>query len=634
MRRYIAAVILLLALCEIAVAWTDSNWHIRRHHGWTKRVLSDRNSSVRVWLGTALNQTRIQQEIEAISDPCSSRYGEYLDADQTQELLSGADSSTNGVEQWLAKRQIEWKKPVAGMYAVEMPVSDASRHFNTTYHEYEHEDGHRVLFARAHQVPDELLGQATVFGPRLHRADRREKIVSDMSAHQRRSDTQDDALHDLCAAPVQPDCLRRIYGTATYQVQQPDANRVGVAGFLNQVPDWDDVQAYAQKYRPDATNISYTVEFSSAQSNQTFQQAKKHAENEAGLDVEMVVTQAYPIPVTFYSTAGHADHLNDTDDRFASDNEPFLDLFQYLLALPEDQLPSVLSISYSDPEESVPEAYAQRVCMYAGLLGIRGVTLLVGSGDTGVSWQDASECSGGKYQPWFPSTCPYFTSVGGTASPPDEVVANYSNAKYTSGSGFSNYFAQPTWQKSVVDAYVRNSVRSDYYAYFNASGRAYPDVAAQSAMVAVQLHNKIKPMSGTSAAAPIFASVIALLNDVRVSANQPRLGFFNPLLYSSLSSVSDAFYDIQQGSSSGCGTEGFPAAQGWDLASGFGTPNFTSLQQAVLNSSAACKSKPTSSSVSDIWPLSNSQSGASAAAEAEADINREAEDADADADNL
>ncbi|WFD01320.1 hypothetical protein MYAM1_004082 [Malassezia yamatoensis] len=617
------------------MAWTDSDWHIHRHRGWTKRALSNGNSPVRVWLGTALNQTRIQEEIEAISDPCSSRYGEYLDANQTQELLSGTDSSTNDVERWLAKRRIEWKQPVAGMYAVDMPVKDASRHFNTTYHEYQHhENGHRVLYARSHQVPDELLGQVTVFGSRLHRVDRREKMISYDSAHQRRSNTQDDTLHDLCAEPVHPDCMRRMYGTATYQVQRPNANRIGVAGFLNQAPDWNDVQAYAKQYRPDATNVSYTMEFSSMHSNHTFEQAKKHSENEAGLDVEMVVTQAYPIPVTFYSTAGRADHLTDTNDRFASDNEPFLDLFQYLLALPEDQLPSVLSVSYSDPEESVPEAYAQRVCMYAGLLGIRGVTLLVGSGDTGVSWQSASECSAKKYQPWFPSTCPYFTSVGGTATPPNEVVANFSNAKYTSGSGFSNYFVQPTWQREVVDAYVQKSVRSDYRGYFNASGRAYPDVAAQSAMVAVQLHNSSKSMSGTSAAVPIFASVVALLNDVRVTANQPRLGFLNPLLYTSLSSVSDAFYDIQQGSSSGCGTDGFPAAQGWDVASGFGTPKFTSLQHAILHPRAACESNYTSSSVSNIWPLGNPETDADTAAEAEANVNREAEDADADADNL
>jgi tripeptidyl-peptidase I len=60
---------------------------------------------------------------------------------------------------------------------------------------------------------------------------------------------------------------------------------------------------------------------------------------------------------------------------------------------------------------------------------------------------------------------------------------------------------------------------------------------------------QLVPSGGTSAASPIVASLIALLNDARLQAGQPTLGFLNPLLYFYLYK---GFTDITAGSSNGC----------------------------------------------------------------------------------
>jgi tripeptidyl-peptidase I len=61
-------------------------------------------------------------------------------------------------------------------------------------------------------------------------------------------------------------------------------------------------------------------------------------------------------------------------------------------------------------------------------------------------------------------------------------------------------------------------------------------------------------LGGTSASAPTFAGLVALLNDARISAGRPPLGFLNPLIYQ----VGDkAFNDITAGNAPGCGTPGF-----------------------------------------------------------------------------
>jgi len=60
---------------------------------------------------------------------------------------------------------------------------------------------------------------------------------------------------------------------------------------------------------------------------------------------------------------------------------------------------------------------------------------------------------------------------------------------------------------------------------------------------------------------PTFASVVALLNDYRLSKGQTTLGFLNPLIYKKLCG-SKGLYDITVGSNKGCSASGFPAKAG------------------------------------------------------------------------
>lgn len=70
-------------------------------------------------------------------------------------------------------------------------------------------------------------------------------------------------------------------------------------------------------------------------------------------------------------------------------------------------------------------------------------------------------------------------------------------------------------------------------------------------------------VGGTSAAAPTFASIITLLNDVRLWRGGRPLGFLNPWLYT-VGRL--GLNDITIGSSAGCNTTGFPARRGWDAS--------------------------------------------------------------------
>lgn len=96
-------------------------------------------------------------------------------------------------------------------------------------------------------------------------------------------------------------------------------------------------------------------------------------------------------------------------------------------------------------------------------------------------------------------------------------------------------------------------------------------------------------VAGTSGASPVFAGIVALLNDARLRANKTSLGFLNPWLYSS---GYKSLNDITSGEAVGCqgDVEGagvipwasWNATTGWDPATGLGTPNFAKLKEAVL----------------------------------------------------
>jgi hypothetical protein len=83
-------------------------------------------------------------------------------------------------------------------------------------------------------------------------------------------------------------------------------------------------------------------------------------------------------------------------------------------------------------------------------------------------------------------------------------------------------------------------------------------------------NSSIIHVDGTSASTPTAASIFALANDARIAKGKKRLGFLNPTLYSS--KISSTFTDIIIGNAAGCGVVGFQATDGWDAATGLGTP--------------------------------------------------------------
>ena len=139
-----------------------------------------------------------------------------------------------------------------------------------------------------------------------------------------------------------------------------------------------------------------------------------------------------------------------------------------------------------------------------------------------------------------------------------------------SGGGFSAFFVpMPDFQQAAgIDAsdWIPDGIRSG-------SGRAIPDVAAKANLdqaCSCICGDMDVPMGGTSAAAPLWGAVAALLNE----GLNARVGSLNALLYDG--SLNAGLRDIVTGNS---GT--FHACKGWDACTGWGSPKVEALLQVL-----------------------------------------------------
>jgi len=285
--------------------------------------------------------------------------------------------------------------------------------------------------------------------------------------------------------------------------------------------------------------------------------------------------------------------------------------------------PFINSVSYAGNEDQSPLAYRDRVDQNFQLLGTRGVSVIVASGDAGATDVGHGFDACTPFQPQYPSTSPYVTSVSATYfSPSSEAICsvNYYGKKvhcselqmgevavaanngmdWTTGGGFSNSVPRPSYQNEAVTAYLENNPSLlPPGNMFNPANRGYPDVSATGHNLLLILNGVMDIGDGTSAATPIFSAILSMLNDWLLSNNEPPIGFANPLLYDLAANYPQAFYDVTIGDNKcgdvlhppyiACCPYGYVSSNGWDPVTGLGTPRYSALLAALQNYVAQSK---------------------------------------------
>jgi kumamolisin len=235
--------------------------------------------------------------------------------------------------------------------------------------------------------------------------------------------------------------------------------------------------------------------------------------------------------------------------------------------------PGIISISWGGPESKATEQFMQRFDAALQSAARLGITVCVASGDNASADFEGNDpdWDGGAHVD-FPASSPFALACGGTeligrnGLAQNEIVW-HSGPNEGTGGGVSRFFPLPDYQKNASIPFVRNPR--------GRVGRGVPDVSGNAASESgyrilcdgqafPDPNHKppIPPIGGTSAVAPLWAGLTALLNQKLGW----QLGFINPLLYELAGS--GAFQDIMQGNNGD-----YKAVPGWDPCTGLGSPN-------------------------------------------------------------
>jgi tripeptidyl-peptidase-1 len=531
-----------------------------------------------------------EQHVLDISTPSHPQYGLHFDShDEMKRMILPTQETVDSVISWLTAAGITDVEIDGDWATFKTTVGVANKILDTKFAWYISDEAKPRLALRTleYTVPDEVAEHINLIQPTTRFAAIRANHATDHEIVGLQLASVANGTVN-CDATITPQCLKTIY-KIDYKADANSGSKVAFASYLEEYARYSDLALFEQNILPEAVGQNFSVTLFNSGLNA---QNSSDDSGEANLDLQYIVGTSSPLPVTEFSTGGRGPWVPDLDqpDLADSGNEPYLEFLQGVLKLSQAELPQVISTSYGENEQSVPKSYALSVCNLFAQLGSRGVSVIFSSGDsgTGSACQSNDGKNTTKFQPQFPAACPFVTSVGST---------RYLNetATFFSSGGFSDYWKRPSYQDDAIKAYFHHIGEANK-PYFNRHGRGFPDVAAQGFGFRVYDKGSLKGYQGTSASAPAFAGIVALLNDARLRAKKPTLGFLNPLLYS----APQAFNDVTLGGSTGCdgharfhgkpnGSPVIPyaswnATKGWDAVTGLGTPNFPSLLKAALPS--------------------------------------------------
>lgn len=506
------------------------------------------------------NVAELEDRLMKVSDPDSPLYGKHMSLEEVSRLVRPSEATRKVVYGWLQSHGIRDCHTVTTQDFLQCTVSveQAERLLSgSRFHRYI-SDNYSVLRSSApYSVPDEVHLHLDFVGG-LHRFPPRVQELTRASPHSKRSEA---GLH----LGVTPSILRQRYNLSASDVGAATNNSQAVAQFLEQYYHPADLTEFMSLFGGSFMHHSAVERVVGTQGG-------GKAGLEASLDVEYIMSTGANISTWVFSNAGRHES-----------QEPFL---QWMLLLSNmTALPWVHTISYGDDEDSLSTAYMTRINTEFMKAGVRGISLLFASGDSGAGCRHMGKENA--FRPSFPASSPYVTTVGGTSfKNPFKLTEEVTD--YISGGGFSNVFNMPDYQASAVDAYLKTVASSlPPQSYYSPSGRAYPDISALSDNYWVVTNRVPIPwVSGTSASTPVVGGMLSLINDQRLLNGLSVLGFLNPRLYKLQGA---GLFDVTEGCHLSCLDEqvqgkGFCAARSWDPVTGWGTPNYPELLPVLLDS--------------------------------------------------
>ena len=592
------------------------------------------------------NVDRAEEFLMEVSHPDSAKYGQHWSAKDIAETFAPRPETVDVVTAWLEAAGIRpervHRSQSLGWLKFNATVNEAQSLLKAEYHRYEHSSGKPHVACTEYHIPAHVRPHVDFITPTVHfavkvsrpreaytrkikRADLTAAIGVPVSPHKAqhigsptggsipKPGAQVD-ISDVLAGPescgtyITPNCVRALYEFPPGSSANPQ-NSFGIVEYTPQIYLQTDLDLFFANFSRNQSQTSPIL--NSIDGGEAGNVTTGFGLNaESDLDLEYGMALVNPQKTTLYQVgdsvegASFNDFLDAIDGSYCTfdGGDDKLQDARY----PDPQggyggpkncggfsATKIIASSYAYNEADLTARYEVRQCTEYAKLGLAGTTVLYSSGDYGVAG-NKGKCiearnktlnngAGGIFNPAFPATCPYVTTIGATQLKPNASVTSPETAIETrviTGGGFSNVFGLPSYQASAVQSWFANNPPPYGADRFNNSQatRGYPDISANGANFVVAVNGVFSLVYGTSASTPVIGAILTLINEIRLNLGKSTIGFINPVLYAN----PDALNDITSGGNPGCGTPGFTATTGWDPVTGLGTPSYPRLLTKFL----------------------------------------------------
>jgi uncharacterized repeat protein (TIGR01451 family) len=535
---------------------------MNRRSAWANLAPVERLAStnhISLSLGLPLKNTdTLTNLLRELYDPSSTNYGHYLKPDEFTVRFSPSEADYLSIINFAKSNHLDIRMTHANrtLVGVEGSVSDIEQAFGVKLHSYRHPHESRMFHAPdSEPTVDAALPMISVDGLDDF------KIPHPMGTHM----IQPNGLVPQAGTGFSGSLLG--YDFRSAYVPGTTLNGSGQSVALFEVDGYyaSDIALYQSVAGlPGGTVVSNILV-------DGFSGAAGANNMEVAMDIEMAIAMAPGLSRVLVYEGPNQNNVttpNDILNKIATDN-----------------LASQISCSWNfNLNTNTEQIFLQ--------FAAQGQSFFLASGDSGAF-------SGGVTPP---SDDPYITVVGGTTltmnngSYQSERVWNWRSdgtGTNASSGGVSSVYPLPAWQQGVSMA---NNQGSTLY-------RNTPDVALTADGIEVVYNNGTGGIvGGTSAAAPLWAGLAALINQQAAANGRPPVGFLNPALYNIAKGAryNSAFHDVTTGNNTNpASSNQFFATPGYDLCTGWGTPAGTNLinllappqNQAVITASAILSSE-------------------------------------------
>jgi len=494
------------------------------------------------------NEAALDQMIQQLYDPASPNFHQFLTPSQFAENFGPTEADYQAVIDFAKANglTVTGRHPNRALLDVSGSVSDIQRIFHVTMRVYQHPKENRKFYAPDTEPSVDLAV------PVLHISGLDNYSLlrpANLAIKPGNGSTPTNLIPNLGSGPG------GLYAGNDFRAAYVPGVSLNGSGQILALVEFDgyytnDIRQYELAYNfPNITLTNVLLD--------GFGGTAGSANMEVALDIDMAMAMATNLTkVVVYEAPNNTAYVNDILSRMATD-------------LP---LAKQLSSSWAGPNPGTNAGSDVFFKQFAA----QGQSYFQASGDTGAYSGGVPSPDDDSYVTVVGGTT-LSTTVGGGSWTAETAWNGYNSGNSTEGSsgGISTIYPIPSWQTNINMSSNHGST----------TFRNIPDVAMTADNIFIYYNNGQPHMiGGTSAAAPLWAGFTALVNQQALAKGRSTVGFINPAIYAigRGGNYGACFHDITTGNNTNLvSPANFPAVAGYDLCTGWGTPNGINLINAL-----------------------------------------------------